>query len=125
MADCEPLSDAMPVAEHEAVVQELRAGALADLRAKDERLTYWLGRALGAEAEVERLCSENRSTLATKIDLDRLNEARWMACNRRYPPETPSMERASTLADEVVRSYLGISPERWIELFHSAVPATG
>lgn len=51
------------------------------------------------------------------VDANRLNEARWAACNwtQWFDGRAPTMEQAAKVADEVVRSYLGLSPEDWQE----------
>ena len=49
------------------------------------------------------------------IDHNRLNEARWAACNTRDITSTSSLEWATELADKIVAHYLGLSPEEWHE----------
>jgi hypothetical protein len=54
--------------------------------------------------------------LSDPLDEHRLNEAKWAACNHRYYGSLPpTMEEASALALKVVCTYLGLSPEEWIE----------
>jgi hypothetical protein len=48
------------------------------------------------------------------INFDKLNEARWAACNTRWiEGHVPTMEKAAEVADEAVRAYLGIDPDVW------------
>jgi hypothetical protein len=51
------------------------------------------------------------------VDLDRLNEARWRACD--YPSGLQTMEEASALADAAVCGYLGIQPYEWAEMLEA------
>lgn len=57
------------------------------------------------------------------IDFDRLNDAKWAACNTdwtNYPPDKngiPSMEMASEVAVNAVLAYLGLDKEDFKELY--------
>ena len=55
------------------------------------------------------------------VNLRRLNDARWAACNTRFAPDdfdsggVPTMEKAAEVADNAVRAYLGIDVDEWRE----------
>ena len=55
-----------------------------------------------------------------RVNLDRLNEARWATCNTAVSEAIIaagwSMEDAAAMADAAVRGYLGIQPYEWAEM---------
>lgn len=51
-----------------------------------------------------------------KIDADKLNEARWAACNVDHGEgPVPTMEKATEAADRAVAAYLGIEHEDFVD----------
>jgi hypothetical protein len=53
------------------------------------------------------------------LDLDRLNDAKWAACNTDWSSQDcmPTMEMASEVAVNAVLAYLGLDKEDFKELF--------
>lgn len=58
-----------------------------------------------------------------KIDPDKLNQARWAACNTRFDGgAVPSMEKVTEAADNAIRVYLGLDEDEWAEANASSNP---
>lgn len=56
----------------------------------------------------------------TMLDKDKLNDARWAACNVRHSDNsTPTMEKATEMADRALASYFGIDWYDFIYLYRS------
>lgn len=51
-----------------------------------------------------------------KVNLRRLNDAKWIACNQRIYVEGTTMEDCAQLAEDIIRTYLGLDPEEWEEI---------